>query len=74
MCIVEVYLVFLFFQIRRKIRSGAGNITVEYLRRISEGNIRGEYEFIVMQFFSFRCLWPRILCLLIENATGLFDS
>ena len=29
-------------------RSGAGNITVEYLGGISEGNIKGEFKFIVI--------------------------
>ena len=45
MCIVVVYMVF--FLIRRKIRSDAGNIAVEYLGEISGGilvgNIRGKY-------------------------------
>ena len=33
--------------------NGAENITVEYLAGITEGNIRGEREFLIVPLFSF---------------------
>ena len=53
MCIDEVYLMFLNFYF-----SGAKNITVEYMGGISEGNIKEEYEFIVIPLFSFIVYGP----------------
>ena len=59
--IVEVFLGVPFcfvFLIRGKVRSGAGNITLDYLWEILEGNISEEYEFVVIPLFLFIVYGP----------------
>ena len=77
-CTGELYFMFPTFLNLEKIKSGLGNITVERLGKISKriigGNIRKEYELIIIPFFSFFPSWPCIPGLLIESVTSFLDS
>ena len=71
MCIVEVYLVFLI--IRRKIRNGKGNVTVEYLGGILRGILKRDINSSLYYCFPSLPVWPHTPRLLIESATSPFD-
>ena len=60
MCIVEVYLVFLKFKGRQRMARGIlqWSIWGKYHWAKSEGNIKGEYEFIILPLFSFIVYGP----------------
>ena len=51
-----------------------GEISEEYQKRILEGKVRGDYEFIVIALFSFIVYGSAFFFLLIDSATSLLDS